>query len=203
MIISDADLISRIVQKDKTSFEYLYKNYYKKLYLLGYQYMRNQEQAEEIVQDVFINVWNNAAGLQIRQSLGAYLSRCIINTSLNLIKKEKRWSAHLERYHYTLDDTEEPDDYAQLLEDKLVRLEQAIEMLPPQCKKVLMMSKFEHSKQQEIADKLNISIKTVKNHLTLGYDKIRIMMQQQQPLLIAVIIFQYLGLGLMIHHIVI
>jgi RNA polymerase sigma-70 factor (ECF subfamily) len=55
----------------------------------------------------------------------------------------------------------------------LLRLEKALELLPPQCKKVMMMSRFEKLKQQEIADRLNISIKTVKNHLTYGFSKIR------------------------------
>ncbi|NII83222.1 RNA polymerase sigma-70 factor [Pedobacter riviphilus] len=202
MIDRDADLMRGIRQKDKKSFEQLYKLYYKKNYLLAYKYLRNQEQAEEIAHDVFLKLWNNGDEILIKQSLGAYLSRSIINGSLNLIKKQQRFDAHIENYQYSIDEVEEFSDEAQLLEDKLERLEQAIETLPPQCRKVLMMSKFENCKQQEIADALNISIKTVKNHLTLGYEKIRVMMKKDFSLLIAIALFQLLGIGLMFHGIV-
>ncbi|WP_145860377.1 RNA polymerase sigma factor [Pedobacter suwonensis] len=191
MIDHDAELMRGIRQKNKESFEQLYKLYYKKNYLLAYKYLRNQEQAEEIVHDVFLKLWNNGREISIKQSLGAYLSRSIINGSLNLIKQQQRLDAHVESFRYAIDEEEEFNDDAQILEDKLQRLEQAIETLPPQCKKVLMMSKFDHCKQQEIADALNISVKTVKNHLTLGYEKIRMLMKKDLSLPIAIIFFNF------------
>ena len=194
---NDTELIRGICEKDKQSFEHLYKLYYQKLFLLCYKYVRNQERAEEIVHDVFLKIWDNAAELSIKQSLGSYLSKSVINTALNTIKKEKRNDIHIEKYQNTFEEAEEFNDEAQLLEDKLIQLEQAIETLPPQCKKVLMMSKFDKCKQQEIADTLNISIKTVKNHLTNGYEKIRTIITKEHTFLITVVIFQLLGLGLM------
>jgi len=191
MIDHDAELMLGIRQKNKESFEQLYKLYYKKNYLLAYKYLRNQEQAEEIVHDVFLKLWNNGREISIKQSLGAYLSRSIINGSLNLIKQQQRLDAHVESFRYAIDEAEELNDDAQILEDKLQRLEQAIETLPPQCKKVLMMSKFDQCKQQEIADALNISVKTVKNHLTLGYEKIRMLMKKDLSLPIAIIFFNF------------
>jgi len=191
MIDHDAELMRGIRQKNKESFEQLYKLYYKKNYLLAYKYLRNQEQAEEIVHDVFLKLWNNGREISIKQSLGAYLSRSIINGSLNLIKQQQRLDAHVESCRYAIDEAEEFNDDAQILEDKLQRLEQAIETLPPQCKKVLMMSKFDHCKQQEIADALDISVKTVKNHLTLGYEKIRMLMKKDLSLPIAIIFFNF------------
>lgn len=202
MISNDAELLLKIRQKDRQSFEHLYKLYYKKLYLLSYQYVQHQEKAEEIVHDVFMKIWNAGAELTIRQSLGAYLSRSVINTALNMIKKDKRSENHITRFQHSLDETDEPVDDAQLLEDRLLLLEQAIETLPPQCKKVLMMSKFENLKQQEIADTLNISIKTVKNHMTTGYEKIRAIMTKQQTLLINLLFFQLIGIGLICRYIV-
>lgn len=191
MIDHDAELMRGIRQKNKESFEQLYKLYYKKNYLLAYKYLRNQEQAEEIVHDVFLKLWNNGREISIKQSLGAYLSRSIINGSLNLIKQQQRLDAHVESFRYAIDEAEEFNDDAQILEDKLQRLEQAIETLPPRCKKVLMMSKFDHCKQQEIADALDISVKTVKNHLTLGYEKIRMLMKKDLSLPIAIIFFNF------------
>ncbi len=79
---------------------------------------------------------------------------------------------------------EHQSDEALVLEQQLQQLEMALDQLPPQCKKVMMMSKFDKFKQQEIADRLNISIKTVKNHLTQGYEKIRVMLSKEQVFLL-------------------
>ncbi|MBC8986815.1 RNA polymerase sigma-70 factor [Pedobacter sp. N36a] len=186
----DAELIRGICQRDRQSFENFYKLYYRKLYMLAYQYVRNQEQAEEIVHDIFLKFWDGALELNIKQSLGSYLSRSVINTALNTLKKEKRMAVHVEKYTAGFDESEEISDDATILENKLLCLEAAIKTLPPQCKKVLMMSKFEKCKQQEIADTLNISIKTVKNHLTIGYERIRNLMSGEELLLF---IFVYLN----------
>lgn len=182
MTDQDTELIEGICRKDKRSFELLYKGYYKKLYILAFQYVRQPEMAEELVNDVFLKLWNDAEQLNIRQSLGSYLSRCIINTALNMIKKENRKAFHQEKFLSGYEESEMGNDEAQMLENKLIRLEKALESLPPQCKKVIMMSKFDKCKQQEIADALNISVKTVKSHLTNGYEKIRVMLSKEQVL---------------------
>lgn len=182
MTDQDTELIEGICRKDKRSFELLYKGYYKKLYILAFQYARQPEMAEELVNDVFLKLWNDAEQLNIRQSLGSYLSRCVINTALNSIKKESRKAFHQEKFLSGYEESELESDEAQMLENKLIRLEKALESLPPQCKKVIMMSKFDKCKQQEIADALNISVKTVKSHLTNGYEKIRVMLSKEQVL---------------------
>lgn len=182
MTNKDTELIEGICRKDKRCFEQLYKGHYKKLYILAFQYVRHQEMAEEIVNDVFLKVWNDAEQLNIKQSLGPYLSRCVINMALNSIKKENRKAANELGFLSGYEEHEEDNDAAQILEDKLLRLEKALESLPPQCRKVLMMSKFDKCKQQEIADALNISVKTVKSHLTNGYEKIRVMLSKEQVL---------------------
>lgn len=176
MIHSDAELYDGICRQDRQSFEFLYKSHFRKLYVLSYRYLRNQEQAEEVVNDVFIKLWNLGDRLDNKQSLSAYMSRSVVNASLNMIKSNQRYDSRLDSYQLTIPEDEDVADQAQLLEERLVKLESAIELLPPQCKKVLMMSKFGSYKQQEIADALDISIKTVKNHLTHGYEKLRVMM---------------------------
>ncbi|MDF2430789.1 MAG: hypothetical protein JWP44_420, partial [Mucilaginibacter sp.] len=147
--------------------------YYKRLYIIAFQYTKHQEQSEEIVHDVFLKIWNNASHLHIEHSLDSYLNRSIINASLNYIKKEKNNADKQEKFTRNFEESEMVDEGTEALENRLVLIEQALDQLPAQCKKVMMMSKFDKYKQQEIADTLNISIKTVKNHLTYGYKKIR------------------------------
>lgn len=187
MTEKETKLLDRICKKDQGSFESLYKTYYSKLYVLAFKYVRNQEIAEELVNDVFLKIWVDAARLNITQSLGLYLSRCIVNAALNNLNKEKKTAGKQEKYLQEFDEIDDADDEAQILEEQLLKLEKAIEHLPPQCKKVMMMSKFDKYKQHEIADALNISIKTVKNHLTQGYEKIRGLLSKE--LIIMAILF--------------
>lgn len=190
--MSDQDkaLFSRICKKDQLAFEQLYIAYHRKLLILAYKYVKDEEQAEEIVNDVFLKIWTNASQLNIAYSLSAYLSRSVANRCLNVIREQKRMTIKLEKYQ--ADTTELYDeDEAVILEERLLKLEKVLDTLPPQCKKIIMMSKFEKCKQQEIADRLNISIKTVKNQLTIGYEKIR------NAIIISIILIMslaYLGL---------
>lgn len=173
MTESELELLEQIRLRNKAVYEAFYKKHYKTFYALAYNYVRWHEAAEEIVHDVFVNIWNKADKINITQSLKSYVARAVVNTALNHIKKEKLDAQKHEKYSEwsTNDLTEEGDlDEKELLFEKL---EKALELLPPQCKKVMMMSRFQKLKQQEIADQLNISIKTVKNHLTFGFAKIR------------------------------
>lgn len=189
MTDQETQLLDRICKRDQGSFEVLYKIYYRKLYMIAFQYVRNQEMAEELVNDVFLKIWRDATRLNIIQSLGAYLSRCVVNSALDYLQKEKRTTDRQYEYLSEFNDIDEPDDQALALEEQLLKLEKALDLLPPQCKKVMMMSKFEKFKQQEIADTLQISIKTVKNHLSQGYEKIRALLTKE--LLILAILFLY------------
>ena len=171
--VNDQLLIAGIQNKNKTLFETVYKQYYKSLYVLCYQYVLNHELAEEIVHDVFINLWNNGKETTITHSLKGYLSKCVINGALNQLKKEKTNEGKLDQYSKSQEAGIVEPGLADETEELYTRLESALGQLPPQCRKVIMLSKFEKLKQQEIAGRLGISIKTVKNHLTYGYNKIR------------------------------
>ncbi len=185
---NDTDLITAIKLRDRKTFEALYKSYYKGLYTLSYRYAGRHEIAEEIVNDVFITIWNKASTITIESSMKNYLIRAVINSSLNYIKKEKNDSKRQEDYNIGQETIEDLSDRYDEEENLLVRLERALELLPPQCKKVMMMSRFDKMKQQEIAENLNISIKTVKNHLTYGFSKLRQALATGKALLMILIV---------------
>ncbi|MGX5688875.1 RNA polymerase sigma-70 factor [Arcticibacter tournemirensis] len=172
------ELVLAIRQRDKKVFEALYKSHFKGLYTLSYRYVGKCEVAEEIVHDVFISIWNKAGNVSIETSVKNYLIRSVINSSLNYIKKEKNDILKQEDYIASLNVAEDPEAFYMEREQLLLKLEKALELLPPQCRKVMIMSRFEKMKQQEIADNLNISIKTVKNHLTYGLNKLRFVLTE-------------------------
>jgi RNA polymerase sigma-70 factor (ECF subfamily) len=133
-----------IQQKDGQAFENYYKEHYKLFFLAACNYFKDTGLAEEIVNDVFVKLWEIADTIQIETSLKSYIYRAVVNRSLNDTYELKG-----------MEDNE-----------LKISLYKAIDQLPEQCQKVFRMSRFEELKQQEIADQLGISIKTVKNHIT-------------------------------------
>lgn len=154
----------KIQQKDSKAFESYYKLHYKAFYQMACKYLKDSAQAEEIVNDVFIKLWEDAPALRIEISLKSYLYKAIINRSINLLQKLKREELQRSSMKY---ESEEGYELREMEENELkIRLYKAIDDLPAQCRKVFQLSRFEKLKQQEIADKLGISVKTVKNHIT-------------------------------------
>lgn len=169
----DLLLLEAIRNKDKKVFEAFYKKYYRQLIILAFRYVGKTEAAEEIVHDLFINIWNKAGQLDIQYSMKSYLFRSVVNSSLNFLKKEKKDAAKQLSY-LSLQSFEDQEDDRKVEEEELLRkLEEALELLPPKCKEVMYLSRFGKLKQQEIAEQMNISLKTVKNHLTYGFQKLR------------------------------
>jgi RNA polymerase sigma-70 factor (family 1) len=153
-----------IQQKDEQAFEQYYKAHYRVFFLAAFGYLKDAGVAEEIVNDVFVRLWELADTIQIESSLKAYIYRSVINRSLNELDKTKRDQQNQVEF------SRRPEDRVEIkaMEDNelKIKLYKAVDQLPEQCRKVFTMSRFEGLKQQEIADRLDISIKTVKNHIT-------------------------------------
>jgi RNA polymerase sigma-70 factor (family 1) len=186
----DLDIIDALRMRDKKRFESFYKKYYRPLFTVAYRYVRHTETAEEIVHDVFINIWNKADQLNIQTSMKSYLFKSIVNSSLNQIKKEKTQLEKQVAYKIVHDQEMEAgeQDKSDAEEVLLKGLEDALALLPDKCKQVMYLSRFGKLKQQEIAEQLEISIKTVKNHLTYGFKKLREHLEKHQQLTIWVML---------------
>ena len=161
---NEENIWGSIQRKDGPAFENFYKEHYKLFFLTACQYLKDARHAQEVVNDVFIKIWQEAGTLNIQTSLKSYIYRAVVNRCLNELDKSKRDRLHFSELPHRQEPSVEPTE----MEDNelKVRLYRAIDELPEQCRKVFMMSRFEGLKQQEIADLLGISIKTVKNHIT-------------------------------------
>lgn len=192
----DQELLEALRKRDKKWFEVFYKKYYKQLFTVALRYLGKTETAEEIVHDVFINIWNKADQLDVQISMKSYLFRSVVNSSLNFIKKEKADEQKRAAYlivHDQQDEILEQDLRAN--DDELLKgLEAALALLPDKCKQVMYLSRFGKLKQQEIADQMDISIKTVKNHLTYGFKKLREHLEKHKQLSILLLFLQQITL---------
>lgn len=171
MGIPEEQVWQQIQQKNINAFESYYKHHYKAFFLISYNYVKMAGTAQEIVNDVFLKIWEDAEKITIESSLKAYIYRSIINRSINALNKQKRESQNQREL------AKMPQEFYELREieatELKVKLYKAIEALPGQCKKVFLMSRMDGLKQQDIADKLGISIKTVKNHITHALKQLR------------------------------
>ncbi|HET6256051.1 MAG TPA: RNA polymerase sigma-70 factor [Puia sp.] len=160
-----------IQTKDQQVFERYYKEHYKFFFLVACQYLGEAASAQEVVNDVYLRLWQDAEKIAIQSSLRSYLYRMVVNRCLNELDKSKRERRQQAEAGRRIDEAVEWKE----MEDAELRLRlyQAIDRLPEQCRKVFQMSRFRQLKQQEIADRLGISIKTVKNHITYALRQLR------------------------------
>lgn len=143
--------------------ETYFRTYYAPLCKTVHKMVRSSAIAEDIVQDVFLKVWRNRAQLDHQQSVKAYLYRAAINTALNYLEKSKP-SASLDdtpEHTWSTNDTDEAIAYQETEQ----RIQAAIDTLPPKCKVVFMLSRFEEQSYAEIARTLDISVKAVEKHM--------------------------------------
>jgi RNA polymerase sigma-70 factor, ECF subfamily len=160
----DRFLWSRVKSGDKEAFGILFEKYYTLLCLISKRYTGNMVTSKEIIQTLFVNLWDRKNELDISGSVKHYLYQCARYNSIRYIQKDRKSIRFDFMPENAVTDLEFNDhiEYAEL-QEKIIR---TIDALPGQCQKVFKMSRFEQLKQSEIADRLGISIKTVETHIS-------------------------------------
>lgn len=154
-------LVKRLIKKDQGAFEVVFKKLYKPLCGYANKYLNEFEQAEELVQEVFVKFWEKCDTIAADSSIKSYLYRSVHNTCLNHIKHLKvrdNYRQHIIE-QMSRDQSGGSDESDQPELEK--RIHNAIDNLPPQCSKIFKLSRFEGLKYKEIADHLGLSIKTI------------------------------------------
>lgn len=157
-------LPERLKRGDVRAYEELYNSYYKSLVVYCYNLTKDQDSAEDIVQQTLLNIWSKRDRLEIQSSLKSYLYRAVHNTFVNEYRKlQKEDIALLELQKDILIDYIKIEE--SVLEEKIKLLELAIDQLPPRNKEVFLLSKKWGHKHKEIAARLGISEKAVEKHI--------------------------------------
>jgi len=135
-------------------------------------YSGNNDNVEDIVQNVLLKLWEKRAEIQIHTSLKSYLFRSVHHTFIDSYRKTKRVNEKLEALRFNnLHEIIEEDN--QLKEQRLLALKKAIEELPPKCKEIFLLSKYQGYRYKEIAERLGISINTVENQISKAFKVLR------------------------------
>lgn len=166
-------LFERAITGDETAFRQLFETYSRRLYHLAYYYLHSREAAEEAVLDVFTGIWKKREGLQHVKEPERYLYTSVKNQALHYIRRGyTEDTAPLSLYEIEfVPDTDTPEQ--QLLDSEYQTLvQQAIDSLPPKCREVFRLVLADKLKNREIAELLDISEKTVNEHIAKAYRRV-------------------------------
>ena len=164
-MISDTEIIGRIRQGDERQFESLFRSSYVSLVRYARTLVKDQDDAEEIVQELFYRIWQDREKLRIESSLNGYLFRAVHNRCLHFIEHNRVVVKHAEEMSLRL--PESPESPSDILNYKELqaRIAGILEKLPERCGKIFCMNRFEGLKYNEIAEKLSVSVKTVEANM--------------------------------------
>jgi RNA polymerase sigma-70 factor, ECF subfamily len=172
------DLIKNLKNGDAQSMELLFRRLYPQLCAFANKFLHDTDEAEEVVQEVFYKIWKNRQNLDENQSVKCYLFTSVKNSCFTFLEHSKvkdKYATLLEYVYLTSNNNTTHDT---LIVSELEKdFSQALEKLPPDCRKVFELSRFEGLKYHEIAARLNISIKTVETQMSRALSKIRVQLK--------------------------
>jgi RNA polymerase sigma-70 factor, ECF subfamily len=158
---------------DLAEFETLFKAHHKYLCNIAYNLLKDKDAAKDIVQDVFFKFWKNREKIHISEQLLGYLSKATIHTSLNYLRGIKRL-IRIDREPEVVSGLKAKSGMEEVTFKELERrVHEAIERLPPKCRVIYQLSRQENHTHQQIADALNLSLKTVENQMGIALEKLR------------------------------
>ncbi len=176
-LYSDKDLLNFLWKDDNRGMEILFKLHYQPLYKFVYLIIKDQPLAEDVVQEVFINLWRVRHNLQGNTQFKPYLFRACKNLSFNKLKAAQKRKFTDDAL---MDFPQVTASVSDLLESKQLSeyLNQIIQKLPPKRQLIFRLSRFEQMTYQEIAGHLDISVKTVENQMTTALRTLRVELEK-------------------------
>ncbi|HWW40071.1 RNA polymerase sigma-70 factor [Pedobacter sp.] len=161
----EQEILLQLQMGDSNAFDLIYKHYSPRIYRNILRLVKQEALAEEILQDVFMRVWEKRAALNVENSFKSYLFKIAYNLVMDFFRRaafDRNLMAHLSVVSTAFySNTEEITD----LKDTQALLQEAIEALPPQRKKIYLMCKIEGKSYQEVSQLLDISSSTISDHI--------------------------------------
>lgn len=181
-------LFKQIQKSDVKAFNTLYNQFFTPLCIFAGRYIADQHAIEDCVQDVFLKIWRDKENITISSSIRSYLITATRNNCLNIIEKEKSKNSYeqhiLNAYDaYTVQDLLSVEEIEKILEESIKRL-------PEKHQIVFRMSRFENMTYKEIAEKQNISVKTVESYIHKSLVSLSILLKDYYPLVILLLYYK-------------
>ena len=167
-------LLELISTGDQAAFRQLYIHFYKRLYHFALSLVKTRESAEEIVEDVFVRIWQQKENLHTIRNLRVYLYTAVKNSSLNYLSQKARQSITepFDHIHIGMNDSAITPEQILITAEIHQKIQQAVEALPPRCKMIFKLVREDGLKYKEIAEVLNISVNTIDAQMAIAVKRI-------------------------------
>lgn len=169
----DLDIISGLKSGFEKAYEQLFFDYYPQLTVFAKKYVQDIEMAKEIVQTIFIRIFEKRKSIIIETSIKSYLYQSVRNECLNHIRHENIHNEHIKQYR--LQSENNSIEWSDKMDETELeyKIFQSVEKLPKQCQKIFKMSRIEGKKNKEIAEILQISKRTVETQISRALKVLR------------------------------
>jgi RNA polymerase sigma-70 factor (ECF subfamily) len=173
--LQDEELLIMLQQGDEHALTLLYRRHWQFLFLTAYQVLKDKEACKDLVQELFTDIWQKAAGIRLTGSFKAYLANSIRYKVFRYIRQNparEEWFEHLAERMQT------PSPESELAVKELKALLNAlVDTLPEKCAQIYRMSRDQQLSYKEIAERMNVSVKTVENQINIALRRLRIALQ--------------------------
>lgn len=161
-------------------FEQAFKAHFRRLHVYAITIVKDEIVAEEMVQNVFCKLWERNREIVAEQAVTSYLYRAVHNESLNYLKHQKVKQAY-QTYAMKQGEADAAGTHSVTYKELEARLESSLRELPEQCRTVFQMSRFEGLKYREIAERLNVSVKTIEKQMSKALQILRLKLADHLP----------------------
>jgi RNA polymerase sigma-70 factor (ECF subfamily) len=172
--VGELTLLTRIAIGDAEAFRQVYVFYYKRLYQFAYAVVKTREPAEEIVEDVFVRIWQHREEISSIHNLRVYLYTAVKNSALNYLSQKARQSITepFDHIHIGMESPAGTPEQILITAELQQKIQLAVEALPPRCKMIFKLVREDGLKYKEIASILNISVNTIDAQMAIAVKKI-------------------------------
>lgn len=187
---TDEELLALLREDGESAIDLIFRKYYAFLCKSVYRIIPDTQITEDLAQEVFYGLWKKREQLKINTSLKAYLKRAALNKALNYIRDQKIDFRNAPAKEELV--SKQDSIVQELVADNLQQeIDAAIDNLPEKCRLVFVLSRFEEMSYRQIAQQLDISIKTVENQISKALKFLRIALAEHLPLGLLVLIMNF------------
>jgi len=169
----DEDLMMEIKAGNMLAFDLLYKKYCGRIYKFGYSLLKSKEEAENLLQEVFLSLWEHRFNVENNASVKSFLFTVTYNSAISFLRKKAKDNEFFKYLKSLQEPSDVPVDVALNYRELETRLEEIINGLPQRQKEIYLMHKVEGLKYAEIAERLSLSVNTIENHMARALRTIR------------------------------
>ena len=173
---------------DRENFESLFREHYQDLCVFAIRFVKDYDISREIVQDCYIRLWEKRESIDPAKPVRSYLTTSVRNTCLNWLRDHRKFNQNLIDIEGLGQDPHEKQPDRLVEEEIRSQIKAAIEGLPEKCREIFVMNRYENLKYQEIAGRLNISVKTVETQMSKALQHMRVRLKEYLTILVILVI---------------